>query len=113
MIGISTLHFAIRLLLAIAMGATVGLERQWRQRMAGLRPEALPAALRSEIRRIGQIACETIGLRGYGSLDVRIDRFGRVTVIEVNANPGLSGDSPVWGRRRFDLTLRQIVNAVL
>jgi putative Mg2+ transporter-C (MgtC) family protein len=44
MIGISTLHFAIRLLLAIAMGATVGLERQWRQRMAGTRTNALVAA---------------------------------------------------------------------
>jgi putative Mg2+ transporter-C (MgtC) family protein len=44
MIGISTLHFAIRLLLAIAMGAAVGLERQWRQRMAGTRTNALVAA---------------------------------------------------------------------
>ena len=44
MIGISTLHFAIRLLLAIALGATVGLERQWRQRMAGTRTNALVAA---------------------------------------------------------------------
>src|SRR6202022_350799 len=44
MIGISTLHFSIRLLLAIAMGATVGLERQWRQRMAGTRTNALVAA---------------------------------------------------------------------
>jgi hypothetical protein len=44
MIGISTLHFAIRLLLAIAMGAIVGLERQWRQRMAGTRTNALVAA---------------------------------------------------------------------
>jgi putative Mg2+ transporter-C (MgtC) family protein len=44
MIGISTLHFAVRLLLAIAMGATVGLERQWRQRMAGTRTNALVAA---------------------------------------------------------------------
>ena len=44
MIGISTLHFAIRLLLAIAMGATVGLERQLRQRMAGTRTNALVAA---------------------------------------------------------------------
>src|ERR1700733_1134601 len=44
MIGISTLHFAIRLLLAIAMGATVGLERQWRQRMAVTRTNALVAA---------------------------------------------------------------------
>ena len=44
MIGISTLHFAILLSLAIAMGATVGLERQWRQRMAGTRTNALVAA---------------------------------------------------------------------
>src|ERR1700689_4993359 len=44
MIGISTLHFAIRLLLAIGMGAIVGLERQWRQRMAGTRTTALVAA---------------------------------------------------------------------
>jgi putative Mg2+ transporter-C (MgtC) family protein len=44
MIGISTLQFAVRLLLAIGMGATVGLERQWRQRMAGTRTNALVAA---------------------------------------------------------------------
>jgi putative Mg2+ transporter-C (MgtC) family protein len=44
MIGISTLQFAARLALAIAMGATVGLERQWRQRMAGTRTNALVAA---------------------------------------------------------------------
>jgi len=44
MTGISTLHFAIRLLLSIAMGAMVGLERQWRQRIAGTRTNALVAA---------------------------------------------------------------------
>jgi putative Mg2+ transporter-C (MgtC) family protein len=44
MIGISTLQFAFRLSLAIAMGATVGLERQWRQRMAGTRTNALVSA---------------------------------------------------------------------
>src|SRR6202035_807311 len=44
MIGISTVQFAIRLSLAIVMGATVGLERQWRQRMAGTRTNALVAA---------------------------------------------------------------------
>jgi putative Mg2+ transporter-C (MgtC) family protein len=44
MIGITTVHFVIRLSLAIAMGATVGLERQWRQRMAGTRTNALVAA---------------------------------------------------------------------
>src|ERR1700691_4900704 len=44
MIGISSLQFAARLALAIAMSATVGLERQSRQRMAGTRTNALVAA---------------------------------------------------------------------
>lgn len=44
MIGIGTLQFALRLSLAIVMGAAVGLERQWRQRMAGTRTNALVAA---------------------------------------------------------------------
>jgi uncharacterized membrane protein YhiD involved in acid resistance len=43
MIGISTIQFALRLWLAIGMGAIVGLERQWRQRMAGTRTKALVA----------------------------------------------------------------------
>jgi putative Mg2+ transporter-C (MgtC) family protein len=44
MIAISTLQFGLHLLLAIGMGAMVGLERQWRQRMAGTRTTALVAA---------------------------------------------------------------------
>ena len=38
------LEFAIRLSAALLMGAVVGLERQWRQRMAGTRTNALVAA---------------------------------------------------------------------
>ncbi|ADI13985.1 MgtC/SapB family protein [Truepera radiovictrix] len=34
-------QFFLKLLLALALGATIGLERQWRQRMAGLRTNAL------------------------------------------------------------------------
>lgn len=37
-------HFLIRLLLALILGAAIGAERQWRQRMAGLRTNALVAA---------------------------------------------------------------------
>lgn len=37
-------HFAIRLLTALVLGALIGAERQWRQRMAGLRTNALVAA---------------------------------------------------------------------
>src|SRR5258708_39098152 len=44
MIGSRALQFAVRLLLAVARGGTGGLERQWRQRMAGTRTNALVAA---------------------------------------------------------------------
>jgi len=44
MSGISTIQFSLHLFSAIFMGATVGLERQWRQRMAGTRTNALVAA---------------------------------------------------------------------
>lgn len=37
-------HFAIRLGLALFLGAFIGAERQWRQRLAGLRTNALVAA---------------------------------------------------------------------
>ena len=37
-------HFAIRLGLALILGTFIGAERQWRQRMAGLRTNALVAA---------------------------------------------------------------------
>src|SRR6516225_223305 len=37
-------QFAIRLLLALILGALIGAERQWRQRMAGLCTNALVAA---------------------------------------------------------------------
>jgi putative Mg2+ transporter-C (MgtC) family protein len=36
-------HFAIRLVLALILGALIGAERQWRQRLAGLRTNALVA----------------------------------------------------------------------
>ena len=44
MIGIRTVPFSLHLLAAILMGAAVGLERQWRQRMAGTRTNALVTA---------------------------------------------------------------------
>jgi putative Mg2+ transporter-C (MgtC) family protein len=41
---LATLIFALRLMSALLLGALVGLERQWRQRMAGTRTNALVAA---------------------------------------------------------------------
>ncbi len=40
----TSLQFAIHLGVSLLLGATVGLERQWRQRMAGTRTNALVAA---------------------------------------------------------------------
>jgi putative Mg2+ transporter-C (MgtC) family protein len=37
------IEFIIRLMLAQLLGAVIGVERQWRQRMAGLRTNALVA----------------------------------------------------------------------
>jgi putative Mg2+ transporter-C (MgtC) family protein len=37
-------EFALRQLVALLLGALAGLERQWRQRMAGTRTNALVAA---------------------------------------------------------------------
>jgi hypothetical protein len=42
--NLSILDFTLRLGAALLMGAAVGLERQWRQRMAGTRTNALVAA---------------------------------------------------------------------
>jgi putative Mg2+ transporter-C (MgtC) family protein len=40
----TTLQFTVRLFTALLLGTVVGLERQWRQRMAGTRTNALVAA---------------------------------------------------------------------
>ncbi len=37
----TTAGFLARVLLALALGILIGVERQWRQRMAGLRTNAL------------------------------------------------------------------------
>jgi len=47
MIATSSLQFVLHLSGATALGAVVGLEREWRQRMAGTRTNALVAAVAS------------------------------------------------------------------
>jgi len=87
--------------------------RRKNQRLQMLAPSQLPLALRNEIIAIAQKAFDTLGIRGYGSLDMRLDDLGRITVLEVNANPGISSDSPVWSARGFDRIVRLIVEAAL
>jgi D-alanine-D-alanine ligase len=87
--------------------------RRKNQRLRSLRTSQLAPDLRTEILAIAQTAFETLGIRGYATIDLRLDQLGRLTVLEVNANPGISSDSPIWATRGFDLTVRQIVDAAL
>ena len=62
--GIGTLSFSLHLLAAICLGATVGLERQWRQRMAGTRTNALVAAGAAAFVMCGFLLGEDPSARG-------------------------------------------------
>ena len=42
------IEFVIRMSVALGLGAIIGLERQWRQRMTGLRTNGLVAAVDAE-----------------------------------------------------------------
>ncbi len=62
--GIGPIPFGLHLLSALLMGATVGLERQWRQRMAGTRTNALVAAGASAFAMCGFLLGEDPSARG-------------------------------------------------
>ncbi len=58
------------------------------RRFGGIAPE-LAALMEAEALR----AWAAIGLRGYGRVDVRLDKAGVPHVLEVNANPALAPDA--------------------
>jgi putative Mg2+ transporter-C (MgtC) family protein len=58
------LPFSLHLFCAVALGATVGLERQWRQRMAGTRTNALVAAGAAAFVMCGFLLGEDTSARG-------------------------------------------------
>src|SRR5580658_17359 len=62
--GIGTISFSLHLLSAIFMGAIVGLERQWRQRMAGTRTNALVAAGAAAFVMCGFLLADDPSARG-------------------------------------------------
>jgi D-alanine-D-alanine ligase len=50
-------------------------------------PADLPGELAAELGRIALAAWRTVGGRGYGRVDLRIDENMRPWILEVNANP--------------------------
>jgi putative Mg2+ transporter-C (MgtC) family protein len=62
--SIGTLSFSLHLLCAVCLGASVGLERQWRQRMAGTRTNALVAAGAAAFVMCGFLLADDTSARG-------------------------------------------------
>ena len=56
-------------------------------------------------------AMAALDVRGYATMDVRMDEMGRVSVLEVNSNPGLWSGSSIWSNPSFDRNIKRIVDA--
>ncbi len=56
-------------------------------------PADLSAELTREIEQIAVGAWNAVGGKGYGRVDMRIDRTGRPWLLEVNPNPDISPDA--------------------
>jgi putative Mg2+ transporter-C (MgtC) family protein len=97
--NLMTHTFALRLFCAILLGSLVGLERQWRQRMAGPRTNALVAAGASAFVMAGFV------LHGDGSASGRIVSYvvsgvgflGAGVIFKDGANVrGLNTAATIW-----------------
>jgi D-alanine-D-alanine ligase len=50
-------------------------------------------SLHEELRRLSRAAWDLFALSGYARVDFRVDRKGRPSILEINANPCISPDS--------------------
>ena len=56
-------------------------------------PDILPEPLQQAMRCLAQDCFALFGLRDYARVDLRLDQRGRLTILEINANPCLSPDA--------------------
>jgi D-alanine-D-alanine ligase len=77
------------------------------------RAPKLPPRQIAELARIARAAADVVGIRGYAKVDLRMDDQQRITVIEVNANPGLLATSILWRSPTFKASIKRIVAAAL
>jgi D-alanine-D-alanine ligase-like ATP-grasp enzyme len=71
----------------------------------------IPRKKTEEITAMMRTAMKALDIQGYLTADLRMDDRERVTVIEVNANPGLWSGSRLWTNPSFEVTLKKIVAA--
>ena len=96
---VSTFGFLYRLLAAVLLGAVVGLERQWRQRMAGTRTNALVAAGASAFVMAGSLLVDDASARGRIASYVvsGVGFLGAGVIFKDGANVrGLNTAATIW-----------------
>lgn len=94
-----TVLFAWRLAAALLLGAVVGLERQWRQRMAGTRTNALVAAGASAFVMTGLLLSDDPSARGRIASYVvsGVGFLGAGVIFKDSANVrGLNTAATIW-----------------
>jgi D-alanine-D-alanine ligase len=74
---------------------------------------SLTTAVRRRIADVAQITGRVLALRGYFTLDLRLDGQGRCFVVEANANPGLTRRSLIWGAPSLAQNLRHVVSRAM
>ena len=92
-------HFAVRLVLAVTLGAFIGAERQWRQRMAGLRTNALVAAGAAMFVMLGALTARPVddNLRVVGQVVTGIGFIGAGVILRNGLNiTGLNTAATLW-----------------
>src|SRR5260370_11515371 len=90
--------FVMRLGLALLLGAVMGLERQWHQRMAGTRTNALVATAASTFTMIGLILMDPAGAsRIVGQIVTGIGFLGAGVIFKEGGTiHGLNTAATVW-----------------
>ena len=91
------LHFGIQLFVALLLGAAVGMERQWRQRMAGTRTTALVAAGASAFVMAGTLLGSAAGIRMASYVVSGVGFLGAGVIFKDGANVrGLNTAATIW-----------------
>jgi putative Mg2+ transporter-C (MgtC) family protein len=98
-VSITTIQFTLRLFTALLLGAAVGLERQWRQRMAGTRTNALVAAGASAFVMAGSLLVDDPSATGrvVSYVVSGVGFLGAGVIFKDSANiRGLNTAATIW-----------------
>ena len=77
-------------------------------------PSELSASREQELQTLCQKAFDSVGCRGWGRVDVMVDRAGQFQLLEVNTVPGMTSHSLVpMAAKAAGLSFDQLVETIL